>query len=209
MIALAAALAPPAADAVLASGTYRYAIYSDNEPAGISTIVVTRKNGSIQIAERTSLQGEPINTTRTIDPSTFATLDYVVGTQGNEESIEISGKSATHHAGGKATTLSQATDGPSIVFDYLVGEYVALPAMIRAETTPAFNAYCVCIAGFEVKPSALVPATAARPTGIPSGDAAVAFVLDDETATLWYDPVTLVTAELDVPGPKFKIVLEQ
>jgi len=182
-------------------------LYSDGRPSGVSTIVVTRHNGTIRIAERTTLQGDVIDTTRTIDPSSFTTLDYAIGDHGWHAGIVISGETATYRGGAKATTLAAATTGPSIVFDFLVGEYVAIPAMIQAATTAAFNVYCVCFSGFEVKTSQITPAITQRPAGIPGTDAAAAFVLDDGTATLWYDPVSFVLRELDVPKARIRIVL--
>ena len=211
MIVTAAALTFASSDvassAVLPPGTYHYTLYSDGKPAGKSTIVVKRLDGSLRIAETTTLQGDRIDTTRTIDPSTFSTIDYVLGAQGAQERIEIGGKGATNRSGANSKTLAPATPGPAIVFDFFVGEYVALPAMIHTATARAFNVYCLCFYGFEVKTSAIVPATASRPAGVPATAAEAAFDLDDATCTLWYDPVTFVLFELDVPKPRIRIVL--
>jgi hypothetical protein len=210
MIALAVALLITSCNAanaaVLPSGTYRYTTYDEGNAVGHSSIVVTRANGLLQVDESTSLSDDPIESTRTLDAS-FSTLEYVVTQQQVRDSISIHAKAATHVSGTNSTTLPPATAGPSIVFDFLVGEYAALPAMIHAATGTAFNVYCVCFYGFEVKSATIVPATAIRPAGVRATDAKAAFDFDDGTITLWYDPVTFVLRELDNPKARFRIIL--
>jgi hypothetical protein len=80
--------------------------------------------------------------------------------------------------------------------------------MINATVAKSFNVYCICFTGFDVKTSASVPATAPHPAGVAASDAQAAFALDDGVMTFWYDPVTLVLHELDVPKGHFRIVLQ-
>ncbi len=192
----------------LPSGTYQCTTYDQGNAVGHSSIDVTQVNGSVQIAESTSLSDEPIESTRLLDPSTFSTLAYTMTSQGASDTMDINAKAATQRDGANAKTLTPATVGPSIVFDFLVVEYVAMPAMIHAATNSAFNVYCVCFYGFEVKPAAIVPATAPRPSAVPVTDSAAAFDFDDGIITLWYDPASFVLRELDNPKARFRTVLD-
>ena len=207
-IAFAALTSGGASPAILPVGTHHYGIYDDGKRGGTSTIVVTRDKGSLRLTETMAFKDEsaPMQTTRMLDPETFTTLRYAVGGPGAHESVDVAPESATYHNGTSDTRLEAATAGPSAVGDYLVGVYVALPAMIHATTASAFSMYCICFGGFQVKSNVLVKATAARPAGAPAGDASLAFRSDDETVTLWYDPVSFVLHEMDVPDARIKIV---
>jgi hypothetical protein len=192
----------------LPSGTYHYTIYSDGKAAGKSTIVVSRSDGSIRVVENTALSGDPIQTQRTLDPFSFSTLTYSVTSQGSTDTIDIPGAQGTWKSGTQTKTLPQATHGPSMIFDFLTAEYIALPAMLRAGEATTFNVYCVCFDGFEVKPAAFVPGTAPRPAGVTATDAVASFDFDDGISHMWYDPSTFVLHELDVPKPRIKIVMQ-
>jgi hypothetical protein len=205
-VALAAAGGPPGG--VLPSGTYAYEIFSEGKPVAKSTIVIHNENGSLLITEATALQGDPVATTRTIDPSTFATLKWVMTTQGAEDTIEIASSAGVWRNGPQSKKLPQAVTGPSIVFDFFAGAYPLIPAMLHATGAKAFNVYCLCFTGFDVEPAAVVSATAAAPAGVPKTDASAAFEYDDAVVTLWYDPVTFILHAMDAPKAQFRIVLQ-
>ena len=204
-VALASSAAAPGA--VLPSGTYAYEIYSDGKPVAKSTIVIHNENGSLQITEATILQGDPVASTRTIDPATFATLKYTITVQGTEDTIDIPSNAATWRRASGDKTVPQAVAGPSIVFDFFAGPYAAIPAMLHATAAKAFNVYCICFTGFDVKPAPIVSATAAAPAGVSKTDVSAAFEFDDAVVTLWYDPVTFVLHAMDAPKAHFRIVL--
>ena len=160
------------------------------------------------IAESTSVQGTQIDTKRTIDPATFTTLAYAVTTAGPNETIDLSANSAAYHYKGKTTQLdAPAAAHRSSSISSSAGSQRS--ALMHATTAKAFNVFCICpFTGFEVKASAIVPATEPRPAGVPATDAEAAFDLDDGIATIWYDPATFVLHELDVPSAKIRIVIQ-
>jgi hypothetical protein len=195
-----------APSAVLPSGTYSYEIYSEGKPVAKSTIVIHNVNGSLQITEATTIQDDPVATTRTIDPATFSTLQYVMTSEGSQDTIDIPANAAIWRKAAGDKTLSQVVAGPSIVFDFFAGPYAAIPAMLHATSAKAFNVYCICFTGFDVKPGTIAPATAAPPAGVPPKDVSAAFEFDDAVVTLWYDPVTFVLYAIDAPKAQFRIV---
>jgi hypothetical protein len=181
-VVLASSAGTPSA--VLPSGTYSYEIYSEGKPVAESTIVIHNETGSLQITEATLLQGDPVAST-----------------------IDIPSSAAIWRHGSESQTLPQAVAGPSIVFDFFAGPYAAIPAMLHATAAKAFNVYCLCFTGFDVKPAPIVTATTAAPAS-PKTDVSAAFEFDDAVVTLWYDPVTFVLRAMDAPKAQFRIVLQ-
>jgi hypothetical protein len=202
------ALAATDPSPILPSGTYNYVIWVDGKPSGKSSIRIARAGGVLTVTESATLPDDTIDTVRTLDPATFSTLTYTSTSAGASDTIDIHGKSATWKSPLQTKNADQAIDGPSMVFDFLAGEYAAVPAMANATRAKAFNVYCICFTGFDVKVSTSVPATGSRPDGVSPSDAHIAFTLDDGVMTFWYDPVTFVLHELDVPKAHFRIVLQ-
>jgi hypothetical protein len=207
MIPIVATVAQASAGSVLPSGAYTYEIYSEGKPVAKSTIVIYNEN-PLRITEDTTLQGDPIASQRTIDPATFAPLDYVMNAQGASDTIDLSQGAASWHNATQKKTLAPAVAGPSIVFDFFAGAYIAIPAMLHATGAKAFNVYCLCFTGFDVKAATVVPATAEAPPGVPKTDARVAFEYDDAIVTLWYDPGTFILSAMDAPKAQFRILLQ-
>jgi hypothetical protein len=205
-VALASSAGAPSA--VLPAGTYSYEIYDEGKPVAKSTIVIHNENGSLAITEATMLQGDPVATTRTIDPATFTTLKYVMTAQGSQDTVDVPSTEAIWHNGTQSKTLPQTLAGPSIVFDFFAGEYVAIPAMLHATAAKAFNVYCLCFTGFDVKPATIVPATSAAPAGVLKTDVSAAFEFDDAVIALWYDPATFILHAMDAPKAQFRILLQ-
>jgi hypothetical protein len=212
MIPLVAAVvlasAGGAAHGVLPSGTYTYQIFVESKPVATSKIVIDHENGSLQLTEASVLQGDPVATTRTVDPSTFATLKWDMNAQTSEDTVEIASGAGAWQHGPQTKTLAQAVPGPSIVFDFFAGAYPLIPAMLHATGAKAFNVYCLCFTGFDVKPATVIPATATAPPGVPKSDAVAAFEYDDAIVTMWYDPATFVLHAMDAPKAQFRILLQ-
>jgi hypothetical protein len=207
MIPIVTTVAQASDSSVLPSGAYTYQIFSEGKPVAKSTIVIYNEE-PLRITEDTTLQDDALASQRTMDPATFSTIDYVMNAQGSADTIDISASSAVWHAKSGDKTLARSVAGPSIVFDFVAGEYVAIPAMLHATGAKSFNVYCICLTGFDVKTATVVPATAAAPAGVPKTDASVAFEFDDAVVTLWYDPVTFILSAIDAPKAQFRILLQ-
>jgi hypothetical protein len=210
-MALALALASPGgtAGSALPAGTYRYVYYDGTRRVVTTTVVIERNDGTLTVKESSDAQGTSIDTSRKLDPATFTTLAYAVTTPGANETVGVSGTSATYRHLSKTTVLHAPAAGPSIVFAFFLGGFATLPAMIHTATVKTFNVYCICpYSGFDAKPSKIVPATEPRPAGVSPADAEAAFSIDGGVATIWYDPLTFVLHRLDLPGSKIRIVIQ-
>jgi hypothetical protein len=200
------ASATPVQSAIVPSGTYHYAVYSDGKVTASSTVVIVHETSSVTVKETIDLHGETVQTTRRLDPLTFATLFWSGYDDAHPDTITVASKSATYRHGGTTTTLAAQTDAPAAVFDFFVAEFSTLPAMIRMTVAARYNEYCVCIGGFEAKAISTAPASAPRPTVARPDDAAIALAAEGETATLWYDPKTFILRELDFPHERISYV---
>ena len=193
---------------VVPPGTYRYAVRSEGQIRTTSTVVISRDAASVSVAESMPLGGETEHTTRLLDPVTFATRSWTGSSDGSSDTVTVATGSATYRHRGASTTLAAAGNGPAAVFDFMVAEFVTLPAMIHVTGAAHYAEYCVCLTAFEAKSIAVVPASAPRPQAVPAEDDALALTATGETATLWYDPNTFILRELDLAREHISYVLQ-
>ena len=206
-LALFGVASPVAAQqAIIPSGTYHYVVHSDGKVTGRSTVVIAHEASSVTVKETVDLHGETVRTTRSLDPSTFATLSWSGYEDTQLDTVTVANKSATYHHGSTTTTLAAPADAPPAVFDFLIAEFATLPAMIHVTGATRYVEYCVCIGGFEVKAISIGSASAPRPPAAHLDDVAIALTADAETATLWYDPHTFILREFDLPGERISYV---
>ncbi|HEV7180091.1 MAG TPA: hypothetical protein VGN11_09470 [Candidatus Baltobacteraceae bacterium] len=188
-------------------GTYSYAAAINGQGIGTSTITVTADGGSTVISEKgaASMQGQSgsANDTLTLGsdlaPSAYKATGNL-GQQAVQDSATFQGNSVS--VSGLQGTKSFGLPGNAkhfIVLDLgTLSGFVALPAQMKAWN----NAAVLAVVPSYGQSLALVPDSSqrpARPTGVPANDVALAFA-GQFPFTVWYDPATLVTDELDVPA---------
>lgn len=201
----AASAAGPLAGA-LPSGVYRYAVRADAKTTATSTVTIARGT-SLEVTEAAALQGESVNTSRALDPVTFATRSWSgINGDGTTDTVTVTMQGAQYRHARSVTSLDAPARAPAAVFDFFVAEFVTLPAMLAATGATSYAEYCVCIGGFQRKLVSVVPASAPRPPGVPPQDRSVALSADGKTVTLWYDPQTFVLQELDLPQERLSYV---
>lgn len=201
--ALLGAVAAVTAPAVLPSGTYRYAVFADGKKTATSTVIVTHDSAAITVREtiafeESSAEQQPTST-RTLDPTTFATQSWKRSAGAETETITVEPTRATLRSGSKSTTLAAPGAGPAAVFDFFVGEFATLPAMIHATSATHYTEYCACMDNFDVVSIAVGPASSPRPPEVLAADIAIGLTAKASTATLWYDPQTFILRRLDFP----------
>lgn len=195
-----------AAPGALPSGTYRYAVHADGKTTASSTVVIEH-GPSLVVTESVDLQGDSVKTTRTLDSTTFATSFWSAENgDGTSDTVAVTSQGATYRHGATTTKLAAPAQAPAAIFDFFVAEFATLPAMIQATGANRYDEYCVCIGGFQTKAVSVIPASAARPPGVPASDASIALSAEGETVTLWYDPQTFLLRELDMPKEKISYV---
>lgn len=209
----ASLLAVATPSSALPSGEYHYVIYSDNKVAGTSSVTIAHTASAVTVNEAVILQGENVHTTRTLDPKTFSTLSWSGYNDKPTDWITIAPTGATYKhqdangANAATTALAPAAAGaPAALFDFFVGEYVTLPAMVYATGANRYNEYCECFNELKVEAIAIGTAPTGRPTAMLPGDEGLVLTANGKSIELWYDPKTLLMGELDVPEQHIRYV---
>jgi hypothetical protein len=204
--------APATAVAAPAPGTYSYNASLNGASAGSSKIVVTRDaGGAVTISETASgsVQGVDFSGTASyalnadLNPASYAGKYQIAG-QSPTAGVTFGQNTATVNGpmnpGGHAQTfgLLGGTSHFAVVEPGLVAGLFALPAQMHVWN----GASLTVIAPVYGRDQALAPVSdtsPARPAGVPAGDASLSFG-GNLPFTIWYDPTTLVTDEIDVPS---------
>ena len=205
----ALAVAPSCAGAatILPNGTYVYEIAENGKGEATSTIVVARTPGEIVVTEHSSPMEAGEITRRSYDAATLAAHTFDNAVDGHAyTTVNVDGTTAVLVQGGRKSTLTAPAGAPFAVFDANVSSVFQLPAMLHA-----LPAHRLTLANLSLRTSTMelsaVPATAPPPARVPAGDAGIEVRLDEKPATLWYDPVSYVLDEFDVPAQRMSFVL--
>jgi hypothetical protein len=208
-IALVAALA--AGTPFVSVGSFRYTGTLEGQPAGSSSLNVTRDGDSTKIEE--SASGSLAGNTFTgkaslvlgadLAPIRYAG-DYQIGAQHASAMAALTATSATvvGSLGGSAPqTLALGRDSSHFVViePGLLAGLFALPAQMEAWKDPTVQV----IAPASGQARSIAPDTKAspppRPASVPATDASLSFTAGP-AFTIWYDPATFVPDEIDVPS---------
>lgn len=192
---------------VIATGTYTYRAALNAQPAGVSSIVVTHTGGATQISETTSgnVGGVSASATATLAlGSNLAPMSYSGKYEGGGQSAASSVTFAANVAqvsapsGKLAVTLAPPATHFAVLDGALLAGYFALPAEMQAWSNAPAQA--ISPVYDQAVTLTLAPAvTAPRPADVPKSD--IAINLSASFAfTLWYDPTTFITDEIDVPS---------
>lgn len=209
LFAAGAAVAACRADAatIVPNGTYTYEIAERGKAEATSTIVVTRTPSEIVVTEHSSPMEAAEITRRTFDAATFVARTYANEVSGHAyTTVTIDGNTGVLEQGGRKTTFSAPADAPLAVFDANVASAFQLPALLHA--VPSHRATLISLFfGTSTIVLTAAPSTAARPPRVPAADVATDVSVDGKPATLWYDPVSYVLDEFDIPAVGFAFVL--
>ncbi|HEV3091452.1 MAG TPA: alpha/beta fold hydrolase [Candidatus Cybelea sp.] len=205
---LLAAAAATSASTVLPNGTYLYAIDVGGQAVGKSTIVVSREPGSIEIGESASVIGQSLVTRRTLTASTWATVSYSGSSGAKSFSVNIRENQAVLTAGAVTKQISGDSGTPLVVSENLVAAFAQLPAMLHVTGATHVTLACICGGGFTAVPGRASATSAARPAGVPTGDAALDLDFAATKAIVWYDPHSFVMHRFEVPAQRFVVALQ-
>lgn len=182
-------------------GTYAYTATVAGKRVGTATITVT-DNGVIEIAERAvgSLNGQPgsaqavLTLGSDLAPTAY-TGNYEIA--GAQQHTDVTLTPTTATIGSQAIALTPGATHFVVVEPGLMAGIFALPAEMHAwNDAPALAVMPSLAQGFPIVPSA---STGPRPAGVATSDVALGFG-GQFPFTIWYDPNTFVTDEVDVPG---------
>lgn len=213
-IMLALSLALPAG--MPADGSYTYVTLVGGQQAGKTTITVAREPDGVRVVENgsaaaagTSASG---NATLTLDARlvpTGYTASYVRNGRPYAASLRFKGAWATQSGTIAATSFALGPDERHfVVLDgTLFAGFFMLPSqMLLWKDAPALAVAPMLAADFPVAPDATMKPE--RPSGVPAGDTEISFTSPIEI-TLWYDPLTLVVDEMDVPSQAAAIIRQK
>lgn len=220
--ALAAPSPSPSASAATGAqappdGTYVYAIRQNGVAVGTSTIAVKRTDDGLRVheIETVTVTGASDTADTNLDPVTLAPASFDV-------SFEVGGKPFKVHLafqddgavesieGRQTTTLvryAPGTAGKLVLHRALASGFLFLPAHLHATRATSLTALVPAIADImilQVDPNA----KPARPSTVPPDDAVVA-VVGSLGFNEWFDPVSLVVHEIDIPSQKATYVLSK
>lgn len=210
MLALDAA-APTAPQ--LAAGTYAYKVSISGQNSGQSTIVIRRDGTTTQIEESTSgSYGTTSGSAKAVlslgadlAPTNY-TNAYTAGGVTGQLTATFTAAQATVNGGLSGSKTFQLT-GDAKHFVVLDGAelsgFIALPVEMQAwSNTPALAVFPLYGQTIALAPKAAD--VTKRPATVAASDAGVS-VEGPAPFTIWYDPVTFVMDELDVPSQKFVV----
>ncbi|HUZ50304.1 MAG TPA: hypothetical protein VMW12_11315 [Candidatus Dormibacteraeota bacterium] len=191
----------------IAAGTYSYHSSIGGQPAATSTIVVKRTATNTEIDEQSSgtIGGMSASAKATLvlgadlAPASY-TGSYVGDGQSATTTLSVAGTTAslTGPAGPQSFTLLAPATHFAVIDAALLAGFIALPAQMQAWNDAPIDAIAP-IYGRATPLATLPTAAVVRPAGIAAKDVALA-VGGPYPFTLWYDPTTLVTDELEVPS---------
>ena len=200
---LAAAAALPATPP---EGAYSYAVAVAGNPAGKTTITMSRNGDGLQLAESASASfggsdfagTSTLNLDATLSPARYAAI-YSPPGRTIHASLAFNGATASETAdtGSASFSLGANTAHFAVLDGTMFTGFFILPSQVRAWNSQAFTAVSPMFGrGTAIAlDSALKPN---RPAAVPANDVAMS-VSDPVEFTLWYDPATLIVDELDVP----------
>jgi hypothetical protein len=196
----APASAPPA-------GTYRYLTTLDGAVIGRSTLVVTTSNpAGITVSEDSSgvLAGQDVAARATLHldgdlaPSEYTAL-YRTPQGTLQTEARVTARDVHLLTDGRDQIVSLPPNGTHLVVldGALLAGFFVLPAQMHAWNATTLLAL-VPVYGQAV-PATSVPASPQRPSSVPARDLALS-VQAIVPFVEWYDPVTMVPDEIDVPS---------
>ncbi len=212
-LALALTVGAAAASAPsIPAGTYTYNASLNGQAIGTSVITVTANGGSTVINEKVtgSAQGSSGsgNDTLTLGPDLAPTAYQAQGSVGSQtvkDSATFNGDSVSVNGvqGTKSFNLLGSTKHFAILDLGTFAGFVALPAQMKAWN----NAPVLAVVPSYGQSIALSPDASqqpSRPAGVPAADAVLSFG-GHVPFTVWYDPATMVTDEIDVPSQSLSV----
>ncbi len=193
-------------------GTYTYNALLNGQAVGTSVITVTQNGATTVINEKVTGAAQGTsgsgNATLTLGADLAPTayqLEGNVGSQTMKDSATFNGNSASINGmqGSKSFNLLGSTKHFAVIDLGSFAGFVALPAQMKAWNNTAVLALVPSYG--QSLPLAPDPAQQpSRPTTVPAADAALSFG-GHVPFTVWYDPSTMITDEIDVPSQSLSV----
>lgn len=204
-LALAVAAAAPAAKPP-ADGTYTYAAAHAGQTFGHTLVTVSHDVTAVTIVENGNgaingttgtAQATLVLAAADLSPTSY-TSKLAQGSDVTQSNVAFSGGTATLTGAGdpQTFTLADGTTHFALADGALLSGFVALPAQLAAWN--GSSATLLIPIYEQAIPLALGASPTARPAGVPAGDRAITASVPVEV-TEWYDPVTMIPEEIDVP----------
>jgi alpha/beta superfamily hydrolase len=185
------------------NGTYAYSLSANGKTVLTSTIVIAGTGETFTVAESAVIDPEKrVYVVRTFNANTLLPTHY-----------ELHQRPST----GPTSDLVADITSSSATFTGIPLEYKALPEAKFVLLSEGLIAYRIMLASVLLANNnaaftlgalngntsiacKVVASSAARPANVPAGDAQMGVALGDELFTIWYDPQTHVTDEIDAPN---------
>jgi hypothetical protein len=206
---LVAAGASPVA--VPADGTYNYTYQStmtQAQSSGKSSISVQHSGSAVKVTENSSgtIMGTPATgvTTQTLGPDLSPTGymgSYTGGGRTLQSSVTFTGNvaNATTPEGPRSFAMTPGATHFVILDGGMLGGFFILPAQMNAWQRASVDLIAPIYG--QSAPLTLDTSTTppTRPTAVPANDISISFSVP-VAFTEWYDPITLIMDEFDVPS---------
>jgi len=198
-----------------ADGTYEYEFRSGAATIGTSSIAIQHKAGSIDVHEIAALAGRSVTMDEKIDPVTLTPTDVDAQYPGATGPVKIhvsfvngvGTETVSTMTGTKTLTPPLGSKGVLPLDGPLMCGFFLMAAQADALGTSDLNA--VSPGGAVTFAMTLQAADAAtRPKGVPATDKGYAASgLPSGSVIVWFDPVSFVAHEFDIPSQGIAIVL--
>jgi len=207
--------APPGASASPLrppDGTYTYALSVGSSILGKSTVVIATAGDAVAVTEKAAFpQVKGVIATR-YDAATLTQTQYAADfnlASGSQHTAAVfKPGSITLTAGAQSVDIPADPAAPlEVVTDNLVGTAIMIPAIVNAHGARALT-LAVTSGGTAVLAKVSLPSSPpARPAAARAGDHYLALDAGALHENFWYDPVSGVVDEIDVPAQSAQIVL--
>ncbi len=187
-------------------GTYGYTLTQRGAKIGTSTIVFKTVGRNVAVQERADLGSLQVTTTTSLEAGTLREISYEGSSpQQGAFSADVSANGVTLRISNATVPLSAVGGLPLVIADGLVSSAALIPAIVHATETRTLT--IAALNGGKAFAASVESAVIPPPSGIPPSDAAMKLTYAGATATLWYEPKTLVLDALENRAASLEIRL--
>jgi alpha-beta hydrolase superfamily lysophospholipase len=193
--------------------TYSYTIDLAGAPIANSTVAIASRAGDIVVTENasSSMPHFTAATTTTYDAATLHVIgyraDFALPRGAQHTDVTMKPGAFTVTVPGQSVDIAADPSAPlELIGDNLCGTTALVPAVLHATGARTFT--LAVLAGGKAIVATVVPGDAPeRPAHVPASDAHLTLELAGLREIYWYDPVTFVVHEVDVPAQQASFTL--
>jgi alpha-beta hydrolase superfamily lysophospholipase len=185
------------------NGTYTYTQSANGKPVLTSTVVIAGTGDTFTVAESAAIDPEKrVYVVRTFNANTLLPTHYELHQRPStgptsDLAADITPSAATF--AGLPLAYKTLPDTKFVLLgEGLIAFRIMLASVELANNNDPFT--LGALNGNTSTAGKVVASTAVRPASVPANDMQMGIVVGDERVTIWYDPRTRVTDEIDAPN---------